>query len=67
MGDIESERAGREARDAVGAQRPTTGENRVQAAMRRYLGAVSFRSRDEEQDKDRAKGEKPDDKPRPKG
>ena len=63
MGDIENEKAGREARDAVGAQRPTTGENRVQAGMRRYLGAIASRSRD----KDRGEREKPDVEPRAKG
>jgi hypothetical protein len=42
MGDVNSERARREARETVGNQRPTTGENRVQAAMRRYLGAEIF-------------------------
>jgi hypothetical protein len=63
MGDISDEQIGREARDAVGAQRPTTGENRVQAAMRRYLGAVASRTRDKEP----GENEKPDDKPRPKG
>ena len=40
MGDIQNEQVGREARAAVGAQRPDTGENRTQAAMRRYLGEV---------------------------
>ena len=63
MGDISNKRIGREARDAVGARRPTTGENRVQAAMRRYLGAVASRARDKEP----GENEKPDDKPRPKG
>ena len=63
MGDISDEQIGREARDSVGAQRPTTGENRVQAAMRRYLGAVASRTRDKEP----GENEKPDDKPRPKG
>ena len=61
MGDIGSERIGREALDAVGARRPTTGENSVQSAMRRYLGAVAFRSRDS----DRRDSEKRDGKPRP--
>jgi hypothetical protein len=63
MGDISDEQIGREARDSVGAQRPTTGENRVLAAMRRYLGAVASRTRDKEP----GENEKPDDKPRPKG
>ena len=63
MGDIENEKAGREARDAVGAQRPTTGENRVQAGMRRYLGAIASHSRD----KYRGEREKPDVEPRAKG
>ena len=63
MGDFSNEKIGREARDAVGAQRPSTCENRVQWAMRRYLGAIAFRSRD----KDHGESEKPDDKPRPKG
>lgn len=62
MGAIDKERMGREARDAVGSERPTTGENRVQSAMRRYLGAVAFRS----QDKDDDESEKHD-KPRPRG
>jgi hypothetical protein len=62
MGDISNEKTGRKARDLVGAQLPTTGENRVQWAMRRYLGAVAFRWRDKVQ----GEGEKPDDKPRPK-
>lgn len=61
MGDIGNERIGREALDAIGARRPTTGENSVQSAMRRYLGAVAFRSRDSE----RRESEEPDDKPRP--
>ena len=42
MGDVNSERARREAAETVGNQRPSTGENRVQAAMRRYLGAEIF-------------------------
>lgn len=59
MGDIEDKRIKREALDAVGAQRPTTGENRAQLAMRRYLGAVAFRSRDKDagQGKDLGKRE----------
>jgi len=61
MGDIDKARMAREARDTVGAQRPTSGENRVQAAMRRYLGAAAFGS----QDKDTDEGKKPD-KSRPK-
>jgi hypothetical protein len=65
MGDISDEQIGREARDAVSARRPTTGENRVQAAMRRYLGAVASRTRDKEPGEN--ENEKPDDKPRPKG
>jgi hypothetical protein len=63
MGDIENEKVGREARDAVGAQRPTTGENRVQAGIRRYLGAIASHSRD----KDRGESQKPDVEPRAKG
>jgi hypothetical protein len=63
MGDIGNEQIGREARAAVGAHRPTIGENRVQAAMRRYLGAVAFRTHGKEP----GGHEKPDDKPRPKG
>jgi len=62
MGELSNERIEREARDAVGAHRPTTGENRVQAAMRRYLGAVAFRARGKEP----GENEKPGDKPRPK-
>jgi hypothetical protein len=65
MGDISDEQIGREARDSVGAQRPTTGENRVLAAMRRYLGAVASRTRDKEPGEN--ENEKPDGKPRPKG
>jgi hypothetical protein len=65
MGDISDEQIGREARDAVSARRPTSGENRVQAAMRRYLGAVASRTRDKEPGEN--ENEKPDDKPRPKG
>lgn len=61
MGDIDKERMGREARDAVGSQRSTTGENRVQAAMRRYLGAVAFRSQDKDDESEKR------DKPRPRG
>lgn len=63
MGEVENGKVGREARDAVGAQRPTTGENRVQAAMRQYLGAIAFHSRD----KDQGKRRKPDVGPRGKG
>lgn len=63
MGDVENNKVGREARDAVGAQRPRTGENRVQAAMRQYLGAIAFRSRD----KDQGESKKPDVGPRAKG
>jgi hypothetical protein len=63
MGDLSNERIEREARDAVGAQRPTTGENRVQAAMRRYLGAVASAARGKEP----GENEKPGDKPPPKG
>ncbi|HYO17039.1 MAG TPA: hypothetical protein VES02_00025 [Dermatophilaceae bacterium] len=60
MGDIDKDGMGREARNTVGAQPPITGENRVQAAMRRYLSAVAFRS----QDGDTDETEKRDD-PRP--
>ena len=63
MGDISDEQIGREARDSVGAQRPTTGENRVLAAMRRYLGAVASRARGKEP----GENDKPGDKPPPKG
>lgn len=63
MGDISDKRIGREARDEVGAQPPTTGENRVQAAMRRYLSAVASRGRDKEPG-ETGKLKK---KPRPKG
>jgi hypothetical protein len=65
MGDISDEQIGREARDAVSARRPTSGENRVQAAMRCCLGAVASRTRDKEPGEN--ENEKPDDKPRPKG
>lgn len=61
MGDIQNEQAGREARDAVGAQRPDAGENRVQAAMRRYLGAVLSHSHKRDHE------EKPDVEPRANG
>lgn len=69
MGDIDKGRIEREARDAVGAHRPTTGENRVQAAMRRYLGAVAFRSQEKGrgEDKERTEIPSPDAKNRPKG
>ena len=42
IGDVNSERARREAVEHVGNTRPAQGENRVQAAMRRYLGASFF-------------------------
>ena len=45
MARIDDERAGHEARDSVAAQPPAVGENRVQAAMRRYLGAAAWRDR----------------------
>lgn len=61
MGDMDKERMGREARDTVGAQRPAMGENRVQSAVRCYLGAVAFRSQDRDDESDKR------DKPRPKG
>lgn len=62
MGNIDKERMGREARDTVGAQRPAMGENRVQSAMRRYLGAVAFRSQDKDDDESERRN-----KPRPMG
>lgn len=63
MGDIDNERIGQEARDAVGTRRPTTGESPVQQAMRRYLGAVAFRSRDKTQ----GESEKPEGRPQREG
>jgi hypothetical protein len=56
MGDVNSERARREAAEHVGNTRPTEGENRVQAAMRRYLGASYFHDTEAEP---RPTGEKP--------
>lgn len=57
MADISNEKMGREARATVGARRPTTGENRVQHAMRLYLGAAAV----QEQDTTKSDGEKRDD------
>lgn len=42
MSDVNKERAQHEAVENVGNRPPTEGENRVQAAMRRYLGAEVF-------------------------
>ena len=42
MSDVNSERARREARDSVANRPPREGENRVESAMRRYLGAEMF-------------------------
>jgi hypothetical protein len=42
MSDVNSERAGHEARESVGNRPPKEGETRVEAAMRRYLGAEMF-------------------------
>ncbi|HEY7719880.1 MAG TPA: hypothetical protein VH915_14050 [Pedococcus sp.] len=42
MGEVEKEKARREAVEHVAGVPPTEGENRVQAAMRRYLGAQAF-------------------------
>ena len=42
MSDVNKEQARREAVENVGNRPPTEGENRVQAAMRRYLGAEVF-------------------------
>lgn len=42
MSDVNKEKARREAVENVGNRPPTEGENRVQAAMRRYLGAEVF-------------------------
>jgi hypothetical protein len=42
MSDANSERARHEARESVGNQPPREGENRVESAMRRYLGAEMF-------------------------
>jgi hypothetical protein len=42
MSDVNSERAGHEARESVGNRPPREGETRVEAAMRRYLGAEMF-------------------------
>lgn len=46
MGDISNKAMGRKAQDEVGAWAPMNGENRVQAAMRHYLGACASRARD---------------------
>lgn len=59
MGDMESSKIAREARDAVGNQRPSTGESSVQAAMRRYLGAIAFRSREKREGDSPEAGAKP--------
>ncbi len=58
MNNINDKRIGREARDEVGASPPTSGENRVQAAMRRYLGAAASR-----RDKQAGKKDEPKDTP----
>ena len=42
MSNVNSERAGHEARESVGNRPPREGETRVEAAMRRYLGAEMF-------------------------
>lgn len=42
MSDVNSERARHEARESVGNRPPKEGETRVEAAMRRYLGAEMF-------------------------
>ena len=42
MSDVNSERAGHEARESVGNRPPREGETRVESAMRRYLGAEMF-------------------------
>jgi hypothetical protein len=42
MSDVNSERARHEARESVGNRPPREGENRVESAMRRYLGAEMF-------------------------
>ena len=42
MSDVNSERARHEARESVGNRPPREVENRVEAAMRRYLGAEMF-------------------------
>ncbi len=42
MSDVNSERASHEARESVGNRPPREGETRVEAAMRRYLGAEMF-------------------------
>jgi hypothetical protein len=55
MGDIENAKMGREARETVGNQRPTLGESDAQAALRRYLSAVFFRSRDKDQGRNKGK------------
>jgi hypothetical protein len=53
MSDIERERVRKEAADAITSRPPSEGESRVQAAMRRYLGASLFtntRNRSKTQD-----------------
>ena len=42
MPDIDSERIRREAADAVGSRLPEASQQRVEAAMRRYLGTSMF-------------------------
>jgi len=42
MSDVNSERTQHEARESVGNRPPHEGETRVDAAMRRYLGAEMF-------------------------
>jgi hypothetical protein len=42
MPDVNDERASHEARESVGNRPPREGENRVESAMRRYLGAEMF-------------------------
>lgn len=60
MSDVNKEKARREAVENVGNRPPTEGENRVQAAMRRYLGAEVFHEvHPHEKAKAEEKGRKP--------
>ncbi len=66
MSDVNSERASHEARESVGNRPPREGETRVEAAMRRYLGAEMFDELhpkpEKKPEKAAEKAEKPDEK-----
>lgn len=60
MSDIDRERARKEAADAITSRPPSEGESRVQAAMRRYLGASLFtHTRDRSKTQDSAQSPSP--------